>query len=331
MISIVVPIYNAEKYLESCLNSIQNQTYKNFECLLIDDGSVDKSAEICNRWVLIDSRFIYIKQSNSGVSKARNVGVNMSKGDWITFVDADDIVSPLFLEKAMKYVDRHVDLVIGGLMSGSEEEYLNLTNDNYGVLCFEDNSIDELKPHLMTNIIHFGKGGVISRGPICRLVKAKICRNVPFNEKLKLSEDILWNFELIDKCKKIYIVKQIWYLYRQNIDSKVHRYNSNVINEFEDALNQIFKCINSENEKELFAYCDMLVMDIKIIAKSFLCNKEFDLSKEEKSKIVNKLYTSMPWNYINKKEYFKYANIKRKIVSILFRHRLLFCVLKFFC
>ena len=161
-------------------------------------------------------------------------------------------------------------------------------------------------------------------------MRTDICKKIFFNENLKLSEDILWNLELIQKCQKTCIVKQIWYLYRQNTSSKVHRYNRYVINEFEDALNFIFRYIDPQNEKEFFAYCDMLIIDINIIAKSFLCNKEFDLSKKEKEKIMNKLYRSTPWNYINKKEYFKYANIKRKTVSLLFRYKLLFRVLDFF-
>lgn len=90
LISVIVPIYNVENYLRMCLDSIQNQTYKNFECLLINDGSPDNSAEICREYVAKDSRFRYFEKENGGVSSARNLGIERSEGVYITFVDSDD-------------------------------------------------------------------------------------------------------------------------------------------------------------------------------------------------------------------------------------------------
>lgn len=98
LISVIVPIYNVENYLRMCLDSIQNQTYKNFECLLINDGSPDNSAEICREYVAKDSRFRYFEKENGGVSSARNLGIERSEGVYITFVDSDDWVEPDYLE-----------------------------------------------------------------------------------------------------------------------------------------------------------------------------------------------------------------------------------------
>ncbi|HHK7549987.1 TPA: glycosyltransferase family 2 protein, partial [Streptococcus pneumoniae] len=90
LISIIVPIYNVENYLRMCLDSIQNQTYQNFECLLINDGSPDNSAEICREYVAKDSRFRYFEKENGGLSSARNYGIERAEGTVITFVDSDD-------------------------------------------------------------------------------------------------------------------------------------------------------------------------------------------------------------------------------------------------
>ena len=90
LISIIVPIYNVEKYLRQCLDSILNQTYQNFECLLINDGSPDNSADICREYVEKDSRFKYFEKENGGLSDARNYGIRQSKGSYLTFVDSDD-------------------------------------------------------------------------------------------------------------------------------------------------------------------------------------------------------------------------------------------------
>lgn len=91
-ISIIVPIYNVEKYLPQCLDSIINQTYKNLEIILIDDGSTDNSGKICDKYKLLDNRIIVIHKSNGGLSDARNTGINIATGDYISFVDADDFI-----------------------------------------------------------------------------------------------------------------------------------------------------------------------------------------------------------------------------------------------
>ena len=113
LISIIVPIYNVEKYLRQCLDSIMNQTYRNFECLLINDGSPDNSADICREYVSKDSRFRYFEKENGGISSARNLGIEHSKGEYITFIDSDDWVDSDYLEVLYNsLVDERADIAI---------------------------------------------------------------------------------------------------------------------------------------------------------------------------------------------------------------------------
>lgn len=98
LVSIIVPVYNTEEYIRQCLDSILNQTYQNFECLLINDGSSDNSSDICREYVAKDTRFRYFKKENGGVSSARNLGIELSEGDYITFIDSDDWVDSDYLE-----------------------------------------------------------------------------------------------------------------------------------------------------------------------------------------------------------------------------------------
>lgn len=98
MISVIVPIYNVEEYLPTCIESILNQTYKDLEIILVDDGSTDKSGEICNGYAKQDNRCIVIHQSNKGLSEARNVGLDYAKGEYISFIDGDDYIHPQMLE-----------------------------------------------------------------------------------------------------------------------------------------------------------------------------------------------------------------------------------------
>ncbi len=99
LISVIVPIYNMEKYLEACLDSILSQTYENIEIILVDDGSTDKSAEICRKYAEIDKRIRTLNKKNGGVSAARNDGMRLSKGDWLSFVDSDDYIAPNYIER----------------------------------------------------------------------------------------------------------------------------------------------------------------------------------------------------------------------------------------
>lgn len=112
LISIIIPVYNVEKYLEECIESCINQTYKNIEIILINDGSTDKSLEICQKYANIDNRIIVKSIPNSGVTHARNVGIGLSKGDYITFIDSDDFVDRNFCEVLLKpFLNKKIDIV----------------------------------------------------------------------------------------------------------------------------------------------------------------------------------------------------------------------------
>jgi glycosyltransferase involved in cell wall biosynthesis len=113
LVSIIVPVYKAEKYLNVCVNSIIQQTYKNFECILIDDGSPDNSGILCDQYATSDNRFKVIHKSNGGVSSARNAGLDIASGDWITFIDSDDWVDSEYINEFVKALGG-ADLVVQG-------------------------------------------------------------------------------------------------------------------------------------------------------------------------------------------------------------------------
>ena len=119
-VSVIVPIYNVEKYLRECLDSIQNQTYTDFECIMINDGSVDKSREIAESY-LNDKRFILVNQNNSGQSVARNKGIKMSKGEFLCFVDSDDIINIRLLEILLAYEKDDYDIIEADFTTNREK------------------------------------------------------------------------------------------------------------------------------------------------------------------------------------------------------------------
>lgn len=113
-ISIIVPVYNSEKTLDRCINSILEQTFQNWELLLIDDGSTDKSGEMCDSYSVRDQRVKVFYKENGGVSSARNMGLDHAKGKWITFCDSDDFVSPNWLKNYIDHISEKTDLICQG-------------------------------------------------------------------------------------------------------------------------------------------------------------------------------------------------------------------------
>lgn len=117
IISIIVPIYNREKWLRNCLDSISSQTFKEWECILVNDGSTDNSLKIAQEYAANDERFIVFSQENQGVSAARNLGLDHAQGKWLAFVDSDDEIAPDYLEILHKIgEDNNADLVNGSVI-----------------------------------------------------------------------------------------------------------------------------------------------------------------------------------------------------------------------
>lgn len=211
LISIVVPIYNVENYLGMCLDSIHHQTYENFECLLIDDGSPDKSAEICKEYVAKDSRFRYFKKENGGVSSARNFGIDSANGDFVAFVDGDDIVNEHQLEILYdKLKEYGADIAIGSYHQYSEKDgcfYIHFTDEDY---------VEQLygRDELIMKIPELEKIDLSFVSPWGKLFKKKLFNHVRFPEN-KLAEDAFIMYKLFLQCKKIIFIKKSLYIYRK--------------------------------------------------------------------------------------------------------------------
>lgn len=183
MISIVIPIYNVEQYLRRCLESVVAQTYTDWECILVDDGSPDKCGVICDEYAAKDSRFKVIHQENQGVTRARANGVACSKGDFITFVDADDTIPMDAIESLYSRMADTTDIVVGAI------------NDD--VLNEESCSIDEYRHRLLRQ-----QG--LSVGPVAKLFRRTLFTPFVFDiaREYKIGEDVLMNVRLAFNTEK---------------------------------------------------------------------------------------------------------------------------------
>lgn len=230
LVSIIVPVYNKEKYLAKCLNSIINQTYKNLEIILINDASKDKSLEICKLYQKYDSRIVIIdKKKNEGVSAARNSGLDIARGDYIGFVDADDFIKGNMYEIMVKYIDTYnVDFVqCGAVIDGKNFWYTD--ND---VTLFNNN--DEI-------ISHFISDYTVSSEVWNKLYKKEFIGNRRFDLKYSKNEDLLFVFDTVKEANKMLLTNRLLYYYEYGKD------------------NSLTKDFSFKKDEGLFLYIDRLI------------------------------------------------------------------------
>ena len=225
LISIVIPIYNAEKYLEECLNSIKSQTYKNFEVIMVNDGSKDDSETICMNFLRSDSRFRYLKKANGGVSSARNLGLDNVKGDYITFIDADDWVDENYLDLLITTVKKnHSDIVVSSYKQFNNIDVFYLrayTIQEKYLLNFEKMNRDDfltIFPKLMSINVCFNNA-------VAKLFRKELVKNLRFDTSIKYGEDLDFYFRLYLNVDSISYVDEPTYVYRIHGDSTTSNFN----------------------------------------------------------------------------------------------------------
>lgn len=207
MISIIVPIYNTEKYLYRCLDSILNQTYTDFELLLVNDGSTDNSGKICDEYVKKDSRVRVFHKENGGVSSARNVGLLNAKGDWITFCDSDDRVFPSWLSNFELEDNLNFDFISQGFESDKSIFGDDVYKDSYTYSCECNGTIADIMDLLFENKIGiFLFVNIFKRSII-------LDNNLLFDERLRYSEDGVFIFKYLSHCNIAKSTNKIGYYY----------------------------------------------------------------------------------------------------------------------
>lgn len=205
-ISIIVPVYKAEKYLVKCIESIMKQTFSDYELLLIDDGSPDSSGEICDEWAVKDNRIRVFHQKNSGVSTTRNMGIDEAYGEYVTFIDPDDYVSPFYLFNLYNQSDKYIDFIIQGYNICNENGCVNYAI-NFATV--RANSNNEIKKMLC-------RSDISDIFPVCsKLYKRSFLNDnkIRFKSDICSFEDALFLLNCISMCKNIYIGDKADYYY----------------------------------------------------------------------------------------------------------------------
>jgi len=290
-ISVIIPVYNKARYIEKTINSILNQTYTNFELIIVDDGSTDGSEKICDEYSKKDSRIKVIHIKNGGVSNARNIGLSIAKGMYIQFIDSDDYIDKNMFEDLSIIMDKHnPDIVMSGITK------VNHQNDIIKEILPELKGM-KTRLEMLENFAEeqhtTGIFGCVSNKLIKRSVIIE--NNIRFDENIKLAEDLDFYLNLYNYIDSIYFCDKSFYYYIQNTE------NSST-SEFR--INDYF--------------CQLLII---LREKELLINNNSLNVKNEY--IVNKVISNFVLCYVNDKFNFNYNKFKNKLNCIYGNNKIL--------
>ena len=209
LISVIVPIYKVEKYLDKCVESIVNQTYKNLEIILVDDGSPDSCPQMCDQWAQKDQRIKVIHKQNGGLSDARNAGMKIATGEYVAFIDSDDYIACEFVEKLYDTMTKEQsDIVECAVIKFNEGEVPAIPNI--------DSELESFDTNMGLSLLMAEKG--FHQYVWNKLYKAELALTVDF-AKGKLNEDEFWTYQVFGKAKKVTSINLPMYFYLQRSSS----------------------------------------------------------------------------------------------------------------
>ncbi len=288
-ISIIVPIYNVEKYLEECIKSIQNQTYENLEIILVNDGSTDESGRIAEKYAVEDSRIKVLHKTNGGLSDARNFGMDSATGDYIMFVDSDDLLTPNACETLeRKITEELADYVIGN--------YIN---------CYEDGTLwenpifnTEKYKNFKLDIKDYADSFYIMNSSACnKIFDVKFIKELNLKFEVGLpAEDAIFTTYCFIKSKKVYYISDVIYIYRQRYAGT--SISMNCTAKYFYGISKAYKKIyeNFKENDELGFYRFFYAKSMTYMLYKFIDSKL--LTEEEKIEVLSQ----MRWFYKLSKE-----------------------------
>ena len=270
-VSIIVPVYNAEKYLDNCIKSLVGQTYKNIEIIIINDGSIDCSEKIINKNREKDERIVYIKQKNAGPYTARKKGIDNATGDYLMFVDADDWLEFDTVEYLTNILLREkVDIIKFNAIIEPDKvinKVMNFKRQYYFIN-------EEEKTIIYDNIIKGDKFNSLWN----QIVRKEICLNSKEYKNLIYGEDLVLNCDIYTKASKMIILNKCFYHYRQNPNSTTNSLDYEIIQKSLDNIFEVFK-IRLDYVKKWNMYNDENIRIMFNNLLEFISLKMFDLFK----------------------------------------------------
>lgn len=242
-ISVIIPVYNAEKYLAETLDSILNQTFKNFEVIAINDGSTDNSLNILNKYGNKDNRIRIINKKNTGVSDTRNIGIQNAVGEYVCFIDSDDTVNDFYLEKMYKTAQKYdSDMVVCSyklIDSKSRKKNISVNSQYYR----EDYNICTSNQFKL--LLEVGLGIQVWNKLIKKLIISS--GDILFEKGITFDEDMFFCWKVGLNCKKIYFCCEPLYYYRLTAGSAIMKYHANLYDSYNRQINDLIDYTKEHN------------------------------------------------------------------------------------
>ena len=303
LISVIVPVYNVEEYLDRCVESIVNQTYQNLEIILVDDGSTDSSGKKCDKWANKDNRIVVIHKKNGGQSSARNQALKIAKGDLIGFVDSDDYIDSTMYEKLIDCLNNNnCDIV----------ECTKIDFDNQTPKCISIGSGNVLVFNRKEAIEDFIKEKHFKCTVWNMLLKASIAKNVMFDEG-KTHEDILWPYRAYMLAERISYVDYALYFYFQRPSSTMNMEYSEKRFDGLDALEKRAELVRNDFP-DLYHIATKSYLGACMYQYQFLCRQPKRNKYEKYKKILHNRFCNG-----NQKALFEGLSLKYRMWYTLFR------------
>lgn len=274
-ISIIVPVYNVEEYLENCIDSILNQTFKDFELILVNDGSTDNSLDICKRYKNIDDRICIIDKKNGGLSSARNAGLDIAKGEYIGFVDSDDYIHPQMYDMLYREIIKN-----NAQISLCDFEKVFKYNDNLSNCQEEKDILVECLSNIQSLERMIQKNGVVFIVAWNKLYKKELFNKLRYKEGA-IHEDEFIAHKIIDCTKKLVYINKSLYFYRQREGSITNNIVKTTRIDYLLALSDRIRFLDKKGMKQVqYRYEDIYLCEI------FRLYPKFDKKKNYRKKIL---------------------------------------------
>lgn len=319
VVSVIIPIYNAEKFLEKCIDSVIKQTFDQYELILVNDGSIDDSPKICQHYSTLDERIVLVHQENKGVSSARNKGIKISKGKYITFIDSDDVIDNDFLKDSVNCVEHYQsDLYVSGIFMENWASDKLLNSIEYKIR----------KSKVMTTKTLFEKMEIdypfiCINGPWCKLYKKSIIKkyNLLFDESMVCGEDTIFNLNYLKLANNIIFSEKSYYHYRRinelSLFSRLHKDTYEIHTKVYDKMRDLL--IYLEVNEDSINNFENLYFTLLIGGIHEFYSFKSQTTRMEKKDLIVKISNNL---YLNNLEMNKIKGIKSKIIFIFIKLRL---------
>lgn len=314
LISIIIPVYNSEQYLSECIDSVLGQTYTSIELILVDDGSTDTSGALCDHYAKKDARIRVVHNSNAGVSAARNIGLDMAVGEYITFIDSDDIVEENYVFALYSNIkENHSDLSFCKMAKYAHGAIVPMPENLPLIVNLET----DLSLTSFAKRFCYGKDCISSSA--CRILyKRNIVSEIRFDKEIRIGEDWMFVLNAVFRSKKVTSVDEVLYFYRTNESSATHSY-------FVNYLDNVIR-INKELNRLFSRFKEM--QNVLPVYSAILCYKacanEIKGAQGMRRKRIKEIRKSELYPFLKFWKMLKISGAKNRI-----KYLVVWCLVKF--